>query len=217
MKTRFVLAAFSIALCAAACGDDDGGHSHDAATIDGATIDGATLDGPVTIDASTIDGTIGETCGGFGDIDCPPDMYCDYPDDMCSAADTPGTCVPRPDSCPIPRGGIVGPPICGCDGQIYETECQAATSGSDVSILPAHCTPPEGTFRCGYTFCEIDQQYCVGMASGISGGQASYSCPVLPAECEPSPDCDCLDGESCVGGTCEADDDGNLLVTCVGA
>lgn len=66
-------------------------------------------------------------CGGFGGKQCPEDMFCDYPDNNCGAADGMGVCEPRPTACPE-----VVREVCGCDGQIHTNECFAHSSGVDI-------------------------------------------------------------------------------------
>jgi hypothetical protein len=111
---------------AAACGGDDDDDGIDAGdeTIDAAPGTGsdAAQDGP---DGSTT----AELCGGFLGLQCEdPDDYCDYEEDTCGDGDTSGACTPRPAECD-PGGRRV----CGCDGQPYDNECEAAMAGQDVS------------------------------------------------------------------------------------
>lgn len=66
-------------------------------------------------------------CGGFGGIQCPDDMYCDFPQNSCGGDDSSGECKPRPTACPE-----VIDEVCGCDGQIHTNECFANASGVDI-------------------------------------------------------------------------------------
>lgn len=84
---------------------------------------------PVTADNQWCREPVGEPCGGFAGLQCPANAYCDYPsDDACGAADSMGTCAPRPQACPP-----VCPGACGCDGQFYCSECDAAAKGVDIT------------------------------------------------------------------------------------
>ncbi|MGM0554884.1 MAG: hypothetical protein ACQEVA_00710 [Myxococcota bacterium] len=73
-------------------------------------------------------------CGGFGGIECPDDMYCDFPDDGCGFDDGAGVCRDRPEACPEYIDEV-----CACDGQIYTNECFANASGTDVYSGLDHC------------------------------------------------------------------------------
>ena len=59
--------------------------------------------------------------------ECDPDSYCAKPIGDCEGE---GTCMPRPSVCPS-----VWEPVCGCDGQTYANECEAAQAGVRVSAL----------------------------------------------------------------------------------
>ena len=70
-------------------------------------------------------------CGGFPGFECKKDQWCDYPANaVCGAVDQFGTCKPRPKNCP--KSFI---PVCGCDGQNYGNDCEAAAAGIDVAYV----------------------------------------------------------------------------------
>jgi len=163
--------------------------------------------------SGTGQGGSGSVCGGFIGTPCATGEYCDYPDDLCGAADGSGTCQPTPQGCP----GLYAP-VCACDGMVYSNPCEAASAGKDVAS-EGGCTPPAGTFPCGPQFCAKGQQYCSKTGSDVPGIPDSYSCPGLPPACfqgQP-PSCACLDG---VCGApmqnCSASPDGDLTVICPG-
>ncbi len=67
-------------------------------------------------------------CGArLGDT-CAPDHFCDFDRLGCDFADATGTCRPRPDGC----GGAFQP-VCGCDGQTYDSPCLAHVARTDVA------------------------------------------------------------------------------------
>ena len=118
-------------------------------------------------------------------IECPEGSYCDYPDDWCGGTDGSGVCRVVEGECPA-----VDEPTCGCGGEVYSNACAARAAGVDVSAWE-QCTPPEGTFACGWTFCQMNE-YCRQVSSD-TGDAPTFSCSPLPAGCDPAtPDCDCL-------------------------
>jgi hypothetical protein len=69
-------------------------------------------------------------CGArLGDT-CRAGEYCDFPDDLCGAADAPGVCKERPQACTREFN-----PTCGCDGKIHSNPCMTRADGTDVSRL----------------------------------------------------------------------------------
>lgn len=70
----------------------------------------------------------GIPCGSRNLAPCPDDMYCDWPDDNCGAADGPGVCREKPQFCTQQYD-----PVCGCDGETYGNACTAASYGVDSS------------------------------------------------------------------------------------
>lgn len=73
----------------------------------------------------------GRSCGGHvmgPALPCNAGQYCAWkPEDVCGAADAPGTCQYKPQFCIE-----LYAPVCGCDGNTYGNACKAASAGTSV-------------------------------------------------------------------------------------
>jgi Kazal-type serine protease inhibitor domain len=140
MRLDFLVPLLLVA--AVACGGDDddgggGGDDGDTADAGSETDAGETPDDAGSPDAAPEEdgGPTGADCGGIATLMCEDTQFCDYANDSCGATDETGKCMPRPSSC-----DAEGPPVCGCDGQRYESECLANRAGTDVSQV-SDCRP----------------------------------------------------------------------------
>jgi hypothetical protein len=70
---------------------------------------------------------ITKPCGGRTVGTCAADEYCAYLQE-CGVVDGSAICVPRPTSCEASDQ-----PVCGCDGNSYESLCEAAAAGSGIA------------------------------------------------------------------------------------
>jgi hypothetical protein len=70
---------------------------------------------------------MGKVCGGFAELMCDEDEFCDYPDGNCGGDDSTGVCVVSSDLCTDDCPGV-----CGCDGKFYCNKCEAEAAGVDV-------------------------------------------------------------------------------------
>lgn len=135
-------------------------------------------------------------CGGLAGATCSDGYYCAFDNGTCGGDDSGGVCLPMPGVCDEP-----GNPVCGCDGQIYASECAAHLAGFDVSSATS-CM-----FACGTGVCHHGTEYC---QISTSGGQPyDVVCLPVPDTCNGEPSCDCI---SC--GSCEQSPSGDVTVTC---
>lgn len=87
--------------------------------------------GSTTVVGSSSSG-VSKICGGKTGAQCAPDEYCDFADDSCGIADGTGVCTPKPPGCFTDCPGV-----CGCDGALHCSACEAAQLGVDVSSSTA--------------------------------------------------------------------------------
>ncbi len=64
-------------------------------------------------------------CGGIAGLECANDEWCDMAG--CGFDDSLGTCRKKPEGC-----FTACPQVCGCDGQVYCSECDANQAGVGV-------------------------------------------------------------------------------------
>ena len=154
---------------------------------------------------------VGEPCDR--DVPCAGAAFCDvapnYPIHECEEQ---GTCVAVSASCPQE-----GPPVCGCDGELYADACAAQAAG--VATRGAiGCEPPAGKFGCGGEFCDVATQYCEYTFGGGVGDE--YRC--LPLACSgEAKGCDCLgdpppcsDDPVVIARVCAVGEHGGTALTC---
>jgi hypothetical protein len=108
--------------------------------------------------------------------------------------------------------------VCSCDGTVQRQDCPEL-GRIDIAANGA-CTPPEGTFACGFTFCETGTSYCMKIDyASTHPGVVTFVCKQLPVSCGGTDDCSCVvdDPDGCGGpATCEPDADGHAVVQCTG-
>ncbi len=101
-------------------------------------------------------------------------------------------------------------PVCGCDGQVYDSDCDAYAAGVDTAA-EVSCPPPQDHFRCGWFFCEVGVEFCVH----VHGLVTDWRCDSLPPECDPDDggvlDCSCID----MGCSCDQSPSGDITMTCL--
>lgn len=130
------------------------------------------------------------TCGGPDDIPCAGGLYCMHENGSCGEDDETGLCTVTPTSC-----ALIFEPVCGCDGNTYLNECEAARSSvsvrtdeecpDDDPIDAAVCGGIEGRGCMENEFCRLPEGQCCCDIQGL--------CEVIPEVCteEFAPVCGC--------------------------
>jgi len=122
--------------------------------------------------------------------ECPGDSYCAKPSGVCSES---GECRPRPVLCPIPliycpdpfpSGCVIS--VCGCDGNEYFSECDAARAGTTVAHQGS-CEPiPPVIQLCGgFTSldCREPDEICLLPSGRCDATDAFGQCVPRPDGC----------------------------------
>jgi hypothetical protein len=150
---------------------------------------------------------LGEPCGGLEGIRCVAGGYCQMPYNTCDGPEM-GVCHD------LGLCDSTSTPVCGCDGEIYDGYCLAAVVGADEL---GRCTPREGTFACGSGFCDLATEYCIVAYFAETPDLPRHGCEALPAACNGTASCDCLDDIVCTDSqqiaTC-TDESPGFRVTC---
>lgn len=126
--------------------------------------------------AGACDGGGEQACGGIAGILCADGQYCRMGD--CSIPDATGVCEAIPDYCPQ-----VIDPVCGCDAETYNNECEAARRG--VSVLHAGTCDAgggEGDMCGGFAGLQCGEgTYC--RLADCAMPDASGTCEAIPEAC----------------------------------
>jgi len=149
---------------------------------------------------------VGAACGGANDPACASGTHCEWSDKLCGTR-THGACASFPGGAAC---AISAEPVCGCDGKNYASPCEAARAGVDISSN-ASCPEPTGLFRCGWSYCQHDVQYCHAVVGGAVSNPGSYACNALPAACGGVPSCSCVASSSAT--ICNTNVNGDVTAT----
>ena len=144
-----------------------------------------------------------------GEEKCGADEFCDYRWHWCSVISgqgggggVPRKCEDRSASCDTEL------PVCGCDGNVYASQCDAQQAGVDIGAWadaadgPRCQSTPAGRFPCGPWFCDPNVAYCDYQIGDV--GDRHVSCQPLPSSCGGQASCACLESLpgywKCTGG-----------------
>lgn len=125
----------------------------------------------------------------FDNLSCMPGYYCQKSPGDCSGI---GACVRMPEICPC-----VYLPVCGCDGNTYGNDCEAAAAGVNVAYGgPCVLTACQDNADCPYG------NYCSKAAGDCSG---TGFCAEKPLFCPDVWDPVCGCDNQTYGNSCEAE------------
>ncbi|MCH8851813.1 MAG: hypothetical protein IID41_04085 [Planctomycetes bacterium] len=99
---------------------------------DGQTYDNDCMAAAAGVSVASVDECEQTGCGGIAGALCDGGEYCKFDVGSCGEGDQPGVCEDIPDVC-----ADIFQPVCGCDGQTYGNECEAAVASVSVSEMGA--------------------------------------------------------------------------------
>jgi len=129
-------------------------------------------------------------CGGSTGVSCPSGQFCKFPDGMCPAPGSTGSCATIPSGCPD-----LWAPVCGCDGRTYGNSCDAAAAKMSIKYK-GECGGTTPSMSCGGFAGSVcpSSMYCDYPAGSYCGGDDSTgTCRARPTSCtkEYKPVCGC--------------------------
>jgi hypothetical protein len=74
--------------------------------------------------------------------------------------------------------------VCGCDGVVYDRECDAYAAGVDLSVSGGCHQGPRDWATCGARYCDVRTSYCEIVLSDVLDPPTDYACKPLPPSCK---------------------------------
>ena len=102
----------------------------------------------------------------------------------------------------------------GRSASISEAACRQSVASAGWAGAAAPAARAAIPSRAATSACEVDAQYCLMFSSGVASIPPTYGCLRMPAACQSTPTCSCLQAQSAAGAaTCTETAPGALRVS----
>ena len=181
----------------------DGAGEPDVCGCDGQTWESACSASQSSVSVSAADACA--ACDPNGPNGCwRTGATCNLPAGYCDESEGPppvaAGCATRPDTCPD-----AWDPVCSCDGQQYDSLCEARADGANVTSTEyCPCSAGVDSIPCVRCVCDARPECCEGRwtaeceAYGLGACLEACRCPDLCCDAQDHPGCDVPACEACV-------------------